>query len=310
MTAALRTTTTCALALVLGNVHAAAAQRQPLPPPGQAAPPAAVAEPASEAALRNLLELPGSRVDMRYAADTLDRASRVQRRLETLHELWQPLAPAPLGWRAAAVTEETWNALGAGRPWGLPVRLGESLFVVPAHGDAGTVAAVERLLGGKVPVAEGLPVTGTPEEVGSLAVSDVLLQVEAARAFVATAGLAGDEPWIDGVLVQLAARLAWEAAEPGRTLEIVALFDRIAVVRGGPRAHRLADYQRTGDAERELWFQAQFVRGADAIWVEEGRFGTQRRLTRWISRRKPVTRAELEKRYPALGEWQRAAFAP
>ena len=288
----------------------AGAGREPLPSPGAAAPAAATAGDAAIAGLDGLLVLPGTWVEVRYPPESLDRAARLQGRLEALQQLWKKLTPAPLAWRGAAVDRARWTQLAPGWPWGLPVRIAGPIFLVPAHGDAETVATASWLLGGALPNPGGDPAQGSRDEAGSLLVCDALLQIEAARAFVATSGLAGDEPWVTGVLVQLAARYAWEAAEPGRMLEIVGLFDRMAAAHGGPAAGRLGDYRGGLPFDTDLWYQAQFVRGADAIWVAEGRRGTARRLDRWIRAGKPVHRGDLEKKYPALRAWERAAFAP
>ena len=293
---------------------ALATPREPLPPPGAplpAAPPAADSlGGAVPAGLEGLLTLASNRVEVFYLPDALDRGSRVQDRLENLHELFTKITVTPLPWKAAAIDRVRWNKLAPGWPWGLPVRIAGPIFLVPAHGDAGTVATATWLLGGAPPDPGGDPMTGTRAETGSLVVCDALLQIEVARAFVAATGIAGDEPWVTGVLVQLAARYAWEALEPGRMLEVVGLFDRMAAAHPLAAPGRLTDYRGGLPFDVDLWYQAQFVRGADAIWVAEGRRGVARHLGHWISAGKPVRRADLEKKYPALVAWERAAFAP
>jgi hypothetical protein len=288
-----------------------AAQRLPLPPVGAVEPATPTAELAAvEGDASAFLLLPGRRVDTRYVPEALDRAARVQARLEALHDLWQPFARGPLLWRALVLDRPAWERLLPERAWGGPARLPGGLFVLPARGDLGTIAWASALLGGPPPDPGGEPLVGTRAEAGSLLVCDVLLQLEAARVFAESARLAADEPWVSGVLVQLAARYAWEAAEPGRMLGIAALFDRITATQGGLRAERLEDYRDGLEFERDLWFQAQFLRGADAIWVAEGPRGTARRLDRWLGRGRPPRAAELERLYPALADWRRIAFAP
>jgi hypothetical protein len=182
--------------------------------------------------------------------------------------------------------------------------------VVPASGDAETVAFVRELLGGAPPDPGGDPLVGTRDEAGSLIVSDLLLGLDAARAFAAAAPFSGEEPWLTGVLVQLALRYAWERAEPGATLGYVAAFDRMAAAHGGPRAARLADYRDGLPFERDLWYQAQFVRGADAIWIHAGARGTKSLLASLAKKGVPAGRAALEAKYPELVDWERSAFAP
>jgi len=307
---------TLSLALALAAAPLAAESPRPLPRPGSVAvagPEGATADP-----LAGLLTLPGRSVDVRYSSDSLDRAARLQSRLEALHGLWQPLTRRPLIFEGVAVTRDDWQRLelakrlapGRASDWGLPVELGAGRFVVPARGDAESVAALVARFGRPLPDPGGDPLVGTREEAGSLIAGEVLLQLGAARRFVAVAGLDGEEPWIAGVLAHLAARYAWESVEPDRVLEVVALLDRLILLHGGPRAHRLAAY-RTGLPEsQELWYEAQFVRGADALWIVEGRRGAARKLERWARRGKPIARADLERDYPALVAWQDASFAP
>jgi hypothetical protein len=289
---------------------AALAQRQPLPPAGDAAASAAGAQGDVRAGLEGLLLLPGQWVDVHYPADHLDRAARLQLRLDALYETYQPLTRRRMTWSAAAVGRTRWQRLVPEVPWGAAARLDETLFLVPAAGDDATVAAVSALLGGPPPDPGGEPLAGTRAEAGSLRVIDVLQQLEAARAYADAARLRGDEPWIRELLVHLALRYAWEIRERSQVLSHVALFDRIAAAHGGARARRLAEFAPGLPRETDLWFQAQFVRGADAIWVDKGRFGVARLLDRWSDSGKPVRRAELEKKFPALVDWQRAAFAP
>jgi hypothetical protein len=141
-------------------------------------------------------------------------------------------------------------------------------------------------------------------------VLDLLLQLEAARELADAARWHGDEPWIRDLLVHLALRYAWETRDPAAVPGYVHLFDRIAAAHGGPGAHRLADFRPGLPRELDLWYQAQLVRGADAVWVDRGAFRVGRLLDRWADRGEPVRRAELEQRFPALVEWSARAFAP
>jgi hypothetical protein len=298
------------LLLAVAGAAAAAADRQPLPPPGGAAPAEAAGAGSLDAALAGLLELPGNWVDVRYPADHLDRAARLQMRFDALHQTLQPLTRTRLEWRAAAVGRSRFERLAPGVPWGYPARVGRTLFVVPAAGDAATVAAAFAMLGGAPPDPGGEPLAGTREEAGSLLVTDLLLQLEAARAFADAARIAGDEPWVRELVVHLALRYVWESLERDLVLSRVALFDRVTAAQGGARARRLADFAPGLPRTTDLWYQAQFVRGADAIWIDKGRLGVARLLDRWADSRRPVKRAELEKKFPALVDWQHAAFAP
>lgn len=279
----------------------------PLPPAGSLV---VAASPLVDApALDDLLTLPGERVSVRYPPGALDRAARIQLRLEAFHKLWEGFVPVPLAWSAALLSREQWEGAGLG-PYGSVVRPGPGEFLLPSEGDAGTVAFVRALTGGSIPDPGVDPMLGTREESGSLIVSDLLLELEAARDFVAAAPLRGDVPWASGVLLQLVMRYTWDRLEPTQTLLYVALFDAISAVHGGPRARRLDDYGDGLPFEVELWYQAQFVRGADAIWTETSWAGVARRMDKWRRKGVPVAAAELEKKYPGLVAWKRDAFAP
>jgi len=292
-------------------VPALRAAPDPLPPAGSVAlTPAAPGNDAAE--FDDLIVLPDDHVIVRYPPESLDRAARVQTRLVEIDRLWSMLVPRPLGWSAVILQHDTWQNAGLGGIWGAPLRLAPGLFALPAAGDAGTVKFARALLGGNLPDPGGVPMMGTSDEAASLVVTDLLLQIEAARDFVELAPLSGDAPWVKGVLMQLAVRYAWERIEPGMTLGYVALWDALSAAQGGPRAHRLADYRDGLPYETELWYQAQFVRGADAIWIETS-WMVSHRLYKWAhkgQKGEPVTVAELEKKYPALVDWEKNAFAP
>jgi hypothetical protein len=290
------------------------AEPQPLPPPGSLALPAPPADPFAAAApppgFDALVLLPNESVPVFYPPGALDRAARVQQRLVALRRHWQRISTRPLAWKALVLRRDDWERAGLGAAYGAPRRLAPGLFAIPAAGDAGTVALARSLVGGQLPDPGVDPFVGTREETASLVVSDLLLQLEAARELVAAAPLAGEEPWVGAILGQLAVRLGWERIERGMTLPYVALFDAIAGAQGGPRARRLADYRGELSFEAELWYQAQFVRGADAIWVGAGELGAARLLRKAARAAAPIAAAELEENYPALGDWRRAAFAP
>jgi len=296
--------------LAAGTPQSTSAQRQPLPPPGATTGSETTMPANYRSELEGLLVIPGAWIEVYYPADHLDRGARLQLRGDLLHESWQALTRNPIVWTVAAVGRTRFQSLAPDVPWGYPARLGRTLFVVPAAGDDAIVAAMSALLGGPPPDPGGVPLSGTRAEAGALLVVDVLQQLEAARDFADVARFGGDEPWIRELIVHLALRYAWEKLEPSRVLEQVAIFDRIAAAQGGPRARRLADFAPGLPREADLWYQAQFVRGADAIWVDKGRYGVARLLDRWARSGKPVRRAELEKKFPALVDWQRTAFAP
>lgn len=301
------------LALVAGLAALACAERAPLPPRGAAAAARAeavtVIRPAGLARLESLLVLPGDAVTIRYTPGTLDRAAHVQRRLETLAELFALLSKRPQTLEAWVLAREDWEAAALERAYGLPLQVGPAAFAIPGWGDDAQVGAIESLLGEPAPELDGVPLRGTAREGGALQVADAILQIEASRDFAERAGLRGDAPWVDGLLAQWVARLAFERFEPGRMPQIARLFDAFAMTQGGPRALRLEDFVAGLPLAIDLWYQAQFLRGADQIWVEKGERASSRWLYRRIERQREVTAAELEQEFPGLVEWRRASFA-
>ena len=93
-------------------------------------------------------------------------------------------------------------------------------------------------------------------------------------------------------------------------LGIVSTFDRFTARFGGQASRRADDYQEGLPLESDLWYQAQFLRGADVLWVKEGENGSVRYLYKVIQRGTPLPAAELERAYPALTQWRATSFAP
>ncbi len=282
--------------------------RQPLPPPSATPPPSAAAHSGNDFA--DLLVLQGADVKVLYSPDSLDRAAHVQMHLEANRRVLSRLLSGGLEWKGMVLSHERWREAGLSARWGLPTWLPDGSFVMPARGDAASVALAHELLGPQLPDPGGDPLIGTRDEAASLIVSDLMLDLMTARSYLGAARIRGDEPWVDGVLLQLVTRYLWEQTQAAAVLANVGLFDRFAARNGGPRARRLDDYDDRLSFDADLWYQAQFVRGADAIWVAEGARGTARLLKKLSKGGIAARRADLEKKYPALLAWERDAFAP
>jgi hypothetical protein len=303
-----RVATIAFAALLLPAGVLSAGGRKPLPPPGTPPPAAEVPEADPLAGYPDLLLLPGRPVDVRYVPDSLDRAASVQKRLEVIAATLEPIADRPFPLRGVILDREAWEKAGLGVPWGLPARTGSSVFATGADGDAEMVRRIRSLTGGWLPELSGVPMRGTPEGASALEVSDALLELEVARGFLEYEGLRASDPWVGALLDQVAARLAWEATDPGGMPALADLFDRMAAVQGG--TPRLADYRRDLSTEEDLRFQSRFLRGADVVWVEKGARGSRRWLKKLVREGAPVTRAAVEKEFPGLVAWERDSFQP
>ena len=70
-----------------------------------------------------------------------------------------------------------------------------------------------------------MPVRGTVEEAASLVPSDLLAQVEAARAGFYATGMKTTAPWVEDLIVHLVALAAFERNESGRMPQVDAFFE-------------------------------------------------------------------------------------
>jgi hypothetical protein len=119
---------------------------------------------------------------------------------------------------------------------------------VPAWGTDRTVALWTRLIGAPPSGDGSMPIRGTPEEAGSLVWSDILAQVDAARAGLARAEVEASAPWVLDLLAHLVALSAYERTEPQRLPEIDGFFAAL-LQRGG---------QVDGDVDERLAREARF----------------------------------------------------
>lgn len=256
--------------------------------------------------------LAGERAAVRYTPGALDRATHVLRRLEVLayhfgkwSDMSTPLAVYVLGrpeWREAEVRF----------PYGLPLSPGPTAILAPALGDDGTVAMWQKRIG-TLPRVQGRPLIGTAEHVATLAIADILLQVEASRSFARRGGLVGTEPWIAEVAAHVAAQTVFLEHERERVAEIDQLFHRFGALldeegndSGGlPLAGYSPLLPLAGDRglDRWLWYQSRFHRGALIVLERHGR-GAIKKLLRMSERTGGGLRQDqLLARYPALAAW-------
>ena len=80
-------------------------------------------------------------------------------------------------------------------------------------------------MGAKLDGDGSMPVRGTAEEAASLVPSDLLAQVEAARAGFYATGMRTTAPWVEDLVVHLVALAAFERNEAGRMPQVDAFFE-------------------------------------------------------------------------------------
>jgi hypothetical protein len=169
------------------------------------------------------LSLRGDSVPTRYTPGSLDRAANVQWRLEIVMKALGRAGVKIDGINLYLASPEEWEAAHCVRPYGLPETFGSTLML-PAWGTDRTVALWTGLVG-VAPGGDGqMPIRGSAEEAGSLIWTDILGQVEAARAGLKRAEVKGSAPWVVDLLAHLVALDAYEREEPRRLAELDAFF--------------------------------------------------------------------------------------
>lgn len=237
-------------------------------------------------ALAHLLTLPGDLAAVRYTPGALDRAAHVQARLALLAEDFRDWGAGGMTLRALVLAPEDWPAADLRRPFGLPERTARGELAAPAWGSAETVALWRGFLGGPLPWSAGEPVRGTPEEAASLALADLVLQVECGHLFVERAALGSREPWVADLVAHVAAHTAWLRHEPQRLAEVSAAWRALAA--------------RT-EAPPWLVREAQLHAGAEVVVARDGTRAVKRLMT--LARRQgALTPGALLRRYPELAQ--------
>lgn len=261
----------------------------------------------SRDALWELLLLPGNQVSVRYTPGSLDRASRLQQRLEPLVKEIGSWTGQPASLAIFLISRDEWEQVGFALPYGFPARLPGRLLALAAWADDGTVDLWRGLLHEQLPEAATGFAAGSPTMQSSLEVCDLLGSVEAARILLEKAGLAGDELWISELMAHtayLAAR--WQG--PPRAGGDEDVRSATAARPGG--ALPLAAYEAGLSMEDWLWFQSAFYRGARQLIERRGHKVGKQMLRTAAKSGGTLRRADLIDRYPEVGEWLRTAFAP
>lgn len=254
-----------------------------------------------------LLTLPGDAVVVNYAPGSLDRAYHVQQRLELLVGDASRWSGERLRLRVFVLGRAEWSEMGVGLPYGLPARLPGDVLAVPAAGDDGTVALWTRLRGAPPPALPGRPLAGTPQEAASLALSDLLTEIEAARTLLALARLRGETPWVHQVMAHLLALSAFERYERARLDEIGRFFSDLG--RQVSETPALERYTEGLDLATLLWFESRFHAGARRV-LDDGKKNEAKVVLKLARKNGGVLRrAALLERYPALADWLRSSFA-
>ncbi|MEO1088935.1 MAG: hypothetical protein AAFY88_32310, partial [Acidobacteriota bacterium] len=242
-------------------------------------------------AIDSLATLPGDFVEMQYTLGALDRAARLQTRINEMLRR----GDAAFQITVYVLNRDQWASARFNMPYGIPVRVGPSGLAVPASGDSGT-AKLWNDLQLPLPSAPGIVYRGGPGHAPSELMADIVALALAGEIYADLTRLAGDEFWLRGLVSHLVALDYMRRAEPEFKLELDVLYRQI---RGERPARSLAasDYRADISMRDWIWFQAQFHEGALAVIEEEGR-GVRRRLEKIRKRNSGVVTATA-----ALGRW-------
>jgi len=266
---------------------------------------AIAAAPQEEPRAPFLLTLKGNAVVVNYTPGGLDRAYHIKARLDLLTTDFSKLVKNPLRLRVFVLTRDEWAQFGFGLPYGLPGRIRGSTLAVPWMGDEGTVQLWTGIQGFPPPPLPGIPMRGTAEEAATLALADLLTEVEAARILITMGGVRGEVPWVHQVLAHLVARSAFERYEGPRMPQIDAFFDGLGP---GEDPIPLERYTAGLDLQTLLWFEARFQDGARRI-LASGKRNEAAAIVKMARKAGGLlTEQALLERHPELRNWLVESF--
>jgi hypothetical protein len=255
-----------------------------------------------------LLPLGLDRARFYYSPGSLDRAANLRARMEIVESAFENWADQPVGLVVFVLSRRVWEEAGIDVEYGIPVRLGTKSIGAPARGDAGTVELWSEILDGRLPHVAGTPILGTPEELASMVVSDVLVQVLAGEVLVDLLGLYGTEPWVRGVMAHLAALSVSRRKGTDRPEELEVFYHQL-LSRRPAKSFSLRDYSPELSLEDWLWFRAQFHFAARAIFDKEGKKSVKK-MREFKKKGKGLIAADrLRRKYKHLDAWLDESFS-
>lgn len=253
-----------------------------------------------------LLALRGNVVTINYTPGALDRAVHVQRRLELLAYDFSRWTGVEVKLRVFVLSRDEWTKFGFMLPYGLPGRIGESTLAVPSYGDATTVELWNRIRGVPLVPLPGIPLKGTAEEAASLALSDLMMEVEAARVLLSIGGVRGETPWLHQILAHLLARAAFERYEAPRMSEIDALFASLG--QQVPAPLPIERYAPGLDLDSFLWFESRFNDGARTVMESGKKNETKALIKQAMKSSRALTQQAFFDLHPEMRHWLADTF--
>lgn len=257
----------------------------------------------------DVVTLPGDFVTMRYSVGHLDRAARLQFRLDPQMRAYERWVDLKIDVTTFVLSERHWQQSRINMPFGVPVRVGRVALAAPA--DPGEDAL--RLWAGlgfslPSPTPSTDLMRGTPQGSVALAMADLVSQLQLAEIVVDQSHLAGNKHWLRGLMthVLLVKYLDKHEEEVLREFDI---YYRQVLGERPQKALAPSDYRPVIELGDWLWFQARFHFGAKLLLEAEGR-GVVKKLQKLRERNGGVlTAASLLDKYDNLSTWYHDGFA-
>jgi hypothetical protein len=175
-----------------------------------------------------LVRLHGPVLAAHYSPGALDRASRLQGRLDPLLRELARHARRDPRLTLYVLDREAWEAQGLGVPYGLASARNIGTVAYPASADERSIELWRRLLGGALPLAPQAATHTDPQQAAALDVADLLVETDLMRNLLTGLGLLPGEPWLDVVLAQAAARSMMLRVDPVRNARLSELYRTLA----------------------------------------------------------------------------------
>lgn len=255
-----------------------------------------------------LLDLPGETVAIRYSHGALERAVQVQDNFELMVGDFRTWTRTKVGLVLFLLSREEWKEMDYRAPYGVPEAAGGRGIALPAWGDDGTVEVWQKLLGTRLPVLPDQPSRGTPEEVASLGVGDLMASIEAAQIMLRAAGISGDQPWVDGVLKQVVVLSNIQDHHAARLSDVRMVFGDLSKAGGGSAAYPLTAMASPPSLRARLWFDSQFFNGANLLVGPEGKYPAKAIFKHARKNGGRVRAADLLAECPELATWLDTSF--
>jgi hypothetical protein len=255
-----------------------------------------------------LLDLPGESVAVRYSHGSLDRAVQVQDNFELMVGDFRGWTRTKVGLILFLLSRDEWQELDYRQPYGVPEAAGGRGIALPAWGDDGTVEVWQKLLGTRLPVMPDQPLRGTPEQVASLGVGDLVASIEAAQIMLRAAGITGDQPWVERVVTQVVVLSNIQEHHGGRLADVRMVFGDLAKAGGGPAAYPLSALVAPPSLRARLWFDSQCFNGANLLAGPDGKYPAKALFKQARKNGGLVRAADLLAKSPELNTWLQTSF--